>query len=202
MAVGLQTDGFQRPPFPVRRFTVEEYHKMIQAGILGEDDPVELLEGWIVAKTPRNPAQDVAIDQAQDAIRPRLPAGWRVRVQSAITTPDSEPEPHLAVVPGPANRYRASHPGPKDIALIVEAADSSLDHDRKEKGPLYARVAIPIYWIINLVASQVEVYTDPTGPAGAAHYRSRKDFGPNDSVPLVIEGKEVASIPVRELLPT
>src|SRR5436305_4096318 len=87
----------QLPPAPVRRFTVDEYHRMIQTGILEEDDSVELLEGWIVLKMPRNPPHDVAIDLAREAIETRLPAGWRVRVQSAITTSDSEPEPDLAV---------------------------------------------------------------------------------------------------------
>src|SRR5579862_9140639 len=84
------------PPFPVRPFTVDEYHRMIDADVLDEGDAVELLEGWIVPKMPRNPPHDATIGLADDALRIRLPAGWHVRLQSAITTSDSEPEPDLA----------------------------------------------------------------------------------------------------------
>ena len=89
------------PPVPVRRFTVDEYHQMIRAGILGEDDNVELLEGWIVPKMPRNPAHDALIAWVHNRVlAPRLREGWYCRGQSAITTPDSEPEPDLAVIRG------------------------------------------------------------------------------------------------------
>src|SRR5262245_53367242 len=112
--------NFGMSPYPVRKFSVEEYHRMIQAGILTEDDPVELLEGWVVPKMPHNPPHDGIVDLAREVIRGKLPAGWRVRVQSAITTPDSEPEPGLVVAPGPASRYFDHHPGPSEIALVVE----------------------------------------------------------------------------------
>src|SRR5260370_38754152 len=80
------------PPVPVRRFTVDEYHQMIQAGILGEDDNVELLEGWIVPKMPRNPAHDAVISWITNRqLTPRLSTGWFCRAQSATTTSDSEP---------------------------------------------------------------------------------------------------------------
>ena len=95
VAVSLPPRGSPLPTLLLRRFTVDEYHQMIQAGILGEDEPVELLEGWIVIKMPRNPEQDLALEKADIAIRDRLPAGWRIRIQSAITTDDSEPEPTL-----------------------------------------------------------------------------------------------------------
>src|SRR5947209_7411074 len=93
------------PPVPVRRFTVDEYHHMIDAGFFAHDERFELLEGWIVPKMTRHPPHDVAIDLAQDMIRPLLPADWRMRIQSAITTQDSEPEPDIAVVRGSARRY-------------------------------------------------------------------------------------------------
>ena len=192
--------AYMIPPFPVRRFTVDEYHRLIQAAILTEDDPVELLEGWITPKMPRNPPHDCCLDQTDEAIRKRLPGGWRVRVQSAITTPDSEPEPDLVVVPGPASRDRARHPGPGEVELVVEVADSSLSHDRNEKGRLYARARLPVYWIVNLVDSWVEVYTDPTGPAAVPSYRQHQDYGLNDSVPLVVAGQAVGPVPVAEML--
>src|SRR5947209_5857500 len=128
----------QPPSLPVRRFTVDEYHRMIQAAILTEDDPVELLEGLVVPKMPHNPPHDGTIDLAQEVIQGRLPAGWRVRVQSAITTGDSEPEPDLAVVAGPASRYLDHHPGVREIAVLMEVADTTLSRDRQDKYLIYA----------------------------------------------------------------
>ena len=190
------------PPLPVRRFTVDEYHRMIQAGILGEDDDVELLEGWIVPKMPRNPAHDAMISIIMmDVLTPRLPAGWHCRGQSAITTTDSEPEPDIAVVRGPERDYLARHPGPADMALVVEVADSSLERDRTIKVRIYARDSVPVYWIVNLVEHQVEVYTDPTGPDPAPTYRTRRIYRPGDLVPFVVDGRELGPIPAQELLP-
>ncbi|MBL8794428.1 MAG: Uma2 family endonuclease [Planctomycetia bacterium] len=191
----------QPPPYPIWKFTVNEYHQLIQLGVLSEDDRVELLEGWLVPQMPRNTQHDVTIDKSQDALRSQLPAGWRLRVQSAITTSDSEPEPDFAVVPGPPERYLAHHPFPQDIGMLIEVSDTSLDRDRNRKGPLYAGANIPIYWIINLIEAQVEVYTDPTGPAAVPGYRQRQDFKPGGSVPLVIGGQVVGQVAVSDLLP-
>jgi Uma2 family endonuclease len=172
---------------------------MIQEGILQEDDPVELLDGWIVPKMPRNPPHDAAIDIAQEVLHSVLPAGWRIRVQSAITTDSSEPEPDLTLVRGPAERYLSNHPKPPDIAVIIEVADSPLPHDRE--GKLYAQAAIPVYWIINLVNRQVEVYSRPSGPDPSPGYRRRDDYLRNDSAPLILMGQEVAQVAVKSLLP-
>lgn len=191
----------EKPPYPIWRFTVAEYHHLIEAGGLTEDDPVELLEGWIVPKMPHNPPHDSILDHAEDVIRGYLPNVWRLRVQKSITTEDSEPEPDIAVVRAPAERYRRRHPGPSDIALLVEVSDASLRRDREDKGRLHARAGIPVYWIINLVDGRVEAYSEPTGPSAVApHYRRRQDFTKRQSVPLVLAGKKIAQVPVRELL--
>jgi Uma2 family endonuclease len=190
------------PPLPVRRFTVDEYHQMIQVGILGEDDDVELLEGWIVPKMARNPAHDAVVSWIMNRrIAPLLPVGWFCRGQSAITTDDSEPEPDIAVVRGSELDYLARHPSPADMALLVEVANSSLPRDRSEKSGIYAAAAVPVYWIINLVDHQVEVYSDLTGPDSWPVYRVRSDYHVGDMVPLVIDGRDLGPIPVRELLP-
>ncbi len=191
----------QLPPEPVRRLTVDEYHQMIRAGILKEDDPFELLEGWLVPKMTRNPPHDLALGLTEDEITPLLPAGWFRRGQSAVTTADSEPEPDIGIVRGPRRRFAQHHPGPEDMALVVEVADSSLQRDRTTKGRLYARAGIPVYWIVNIPDSQVEVYTGPTGPVDAPAYRQRQDYGLADSAPLVLDGQQVGQIPVRNLLP-
>lgn len=193
--------GLMPPPYPVYRFSVDDYHRMIQAGILTEDDPVELLEGWIVPKMPRNPPHDGTIQIATEVLRQRLPSGWQLRVQSALTTPDSEPEPDLTVVRGDVRTYLQRHPGPQDAAVVIEVADTTLNRDRQDKGRLYARAGLPCYWIVNLNAMQVEVYTDPSGPDANPGYRQRRDYGSQAAVPLVLDGQERRPVPVRDLLP-
>ncbi|HZY89283.1 MAG TPA: Uma2 family endonuclease [Gemmataceae bacterium] len=190
------------PPVPIRRFTVDEYHRMIDAGILREGDRHELLNGWIVPKMTRNPPHDLALGLVEDALLQRMPAGWFRRGQSAVTvSSDSEPEPDVAVVRGDRRDYGSRHPGPQDMGLAVEVSDSTLAQDRTVKLQIYARARVPVYWIVNLPDTRVEVYTDPTGPDPAPAYRQRRDFGPADEVPLVLDGAEVGRIPVRDLLP-
>lgn len=162
------------PPLPVRRFTVDEYARLGESCILTEDDAVELLEGWIVPKMVRNPRHDNAVELCDEALRAVVPAAWRVRVQSAIQTSDSQPEPDLAVVRGSARARTGRHPRPDDLALVVEVADTSLDRDRGEKARIYARALIAVYWIVNLVDRQIEVYGDPSGPTAEPCYRRRE----------------------------
>jgi Uma2 family endonuclease len=182
------------------RFTVQQYRRMVETGILSENDMVELLEGWIVAKMTHNPPHDAAVNLTRCVIEPLLASGWHVRVQSAITTGDSEPEPDIAVVRGSLRRYVQSHPRPADIGLLIEVAETSLLEDRIDKGRLYARARIPIYWIVNIPERQVEIYTDPKGGKSPA-YRRRHDYGINDKLPLVIDGQEIARIAVKSCLP-
>ncbi len=190
------------PPVPVRRFTVVEYHEMIRAGILGEDDDVELLEVWIVPKMPRNPAHDALIAWVQNRVlAPRLGDRWFCRGQSAITTSDSEPETDLALIRGSERDYLSRHPGPADTALVVEVADSSLARDRTIKARMYAAAGVPLYWIINLVDHQIEVYTQPTGPDSDPSYQRRQDYKGSDLVPLVIDCIELGPIRGCDLLP-
>jgi Uma2 family endonuclease len=174
---------------------------MIDTGILTEDDPVELLEGWIVAKMPHNPPHDGAIQRINKRLGRRLPTGWDLRIQSAAATDDSEPEPDVAVVRGDETTYDSRLPGSADIGVLIEVSDSSLNRDRKEKGCIYARAGLPYYWIVNLVDHWIEVYTDPDSTAVSPQYRTRTDYRSGDSIPLVLDGQVVASLPVAELLP-
>lgn len=191
---------FPVPPMPVYRFTVEQYHNMIERGIFTENDRVELLEGWITPKMTHNPPHDCCVLLAQTELLDRLPTDCVLRVQSAITTRDSEPEPDLAIARGPARRYARAHPKPADISLLIEVADATLEADRNEKGRLYARARIVAYWIINLIDEQIEVYTEPRGGRSPA-YRQRNDYGIRDSIPLILNGKDLGRIRVRELIP-
>jgi Uma2 family endonuclease len=173
---------------------------MIETGILTENDRVELLEGWIVPKMAHKPPHDGTVWLVQTALLSRVAAEWIVRVQSAITTPDSEPEPDLAVARGPGLRYMGSHPQPEDLALIVEVADTTLLDDRDCKGRLYARARLPVYWIINLPESQIEVYSEPRA-GKSPRYLNRQDYRAGQSVPLVLGEAKLRRIPVQELLP-
>lgn len=189
------------PMDPIWRLTVEQYHEMIRAGILMDGDAVEFLEGWLVTKMSKNPPHVLANDLTADKLDEIKPADWHVKRQDPITTSDSEPEPDVALVRGNRRDYHQRHPSPADIGLVVEIADSTLERDRTTKKRAYARAGIAVYWIVNLVDRTVEVYTDPSGPAEMPDYRDRTDHLEAGSVALSLDGREVASIPVRDLLP-
>ncbi len=104
------------------------------------------------------------------------------------------------VVRGAAGDYPDRHPGPQDLLLVVEVSDSSLRRDQGFKKVMYAKAAIPVYWIVNLIDRRVEAYSDPTGAVEQPNYRLHRDFDEADHVPVVIEGREVAKIPVRDVL--
>lgn len=192
-------DGASRgrtPPVPVRRFTVDEYHRMMEADIFGLDVKHELLDGWITPRMRQTPPHAYALNMTRDALQQHSPPGWCFRTLSAITLATSEAEPDVTAVPGPTGRYYHKHPGAADVALVVEVADLSLSLDRAVKGHIYAHDAITTYWIINVVDWIVEVYTQP-GPTG---YAQRQDYQRGDSVPLILGGQEVSQIPVVELI--
>lgn len=184
-----------------RRFSVDEYHRLIGDGYLTEDDNLELLEGYLVLKMSRNPPHDVAIQLLQESLTPRLPRGWSLRIQSAISLPDSEPEPDVGVVRGVPRDYLKRHPGPKDIGMLVEVSDSTLAGDRIDKARIFSRASVPIYWIINLIDRVVEVYTSPSGPTPAPAYMQRAVYRTGESVPVVLDGVEVGTIRVDDILP-
>lgn len=189
------------PEGPIRRISVEKYHAMIQAGIFDEDDRVELLEGWLVDTMSKKPPHATATDLIRTALDKLLPPGWFTRSQDPITTADSEPEPDVSVVRGNRRTYTDRHPGPADIGLLVEVSDATLSRDRGVKKTIYARAAVPVYWVVNLVAQQVEVFADPTGPADPPDYQQRWQFELNDSVPVTLDGQEIGHIAVKDMMP-
>ena len=186
---------------PIWRLSVERYHEMIRAGILTDDDPVELLEGLLVEKMSKNRPHSLATRRLRRALERLIPSGWYVDSQEPITTSDSEPEPDCVVVRGNPDDFPDRQPSPRDAPLVAEVADASLRRDRTTKLRIYARASVAVYWVVNLIDRQVEVYSDPTGPAEQPSYRQRRDYGPADDVPLVIDGKEIGRIPVRDILP-
>lgn len=182
------------------RLTVDQYRAMANSGILTPDDRVELLEGWLVAKMTKHRPHVVSAMRTFHAVAALAPAGWFVAKEDPVLAFDSEPEPDVSVVRGSIDNYTVRTPGPLQVALVVEVADSSLESDRSVKKRLYARSGFPVYWLINLVDRRIEIYTEPTGPVEEPDYLGRQDFGPDEMIPLVIEGREVGRLAVRDLL--
>jgi len=149
-----------------RRFSVEEFHQMVQARILKEDDRVELVEGEIIEMTPIGPRHALCVDRLNALFGAALRDRAIIRVQGPITIgPLSEPQPDLALFRPPIARYAESHPGPDDLFLVIEVAETTADDDRARKIPLYARAGIQEVWLVHLPAQTIEVYRAPT-PSG------------------------------------
>jgi Uma2 family endonuclease len=175
---------------------------MAEAEILG-DARVELIEGLLVAKMTKKTPHLVATEYLDEVLHRVVPAGWYVSMQNPITIPEtgSEPEPDAKVVRGSRSDYEERRVGPADAGLVVEASDASLRDDQIMKKSVYARASIPIYWIVNVPARRVEVYTDPTGPDPTPDYRRRVDHPSGVEVPMILDGNEVVRIAVADLLP-
>jgi Uma2 family endonuclease len=190
-------------PSPPYRLTLEQYERMVDEGILGEHDRVHLINGILVAKMTQNDPHCTADDLCDVALRRVIPAGWYIRGAKPIRIPgragrrDSKPEPDRCVVRGTILDYSQRTPEPADVGLVIEIADTSLAEDRRYATDLYGPARIPVYWIVNLLHRQVEVYTDPR-PRG---YRSTEVFKEGQSVPVVIGGREVGRIAVTDILP-
>lgn len=185
-----------------RRLTVSDYHKMHDAGILMETERCELLDGFIVEKPVKKPPHEGVIRRLTVRLSRYAPPGWMLQIQDSISLPpDSEPEPDAAMVRGDETSYDDHHPGPADIGIVIEAADTSVRFDRREKVMIYARHELPVYWLINLVDQVIEVYTDPDPTTIPPSYRTRTDYRPGQSVPIVLDGAVTGQIPVTDLLP-
>jgi Uma2 family endonuclease len=189
------------PDVPIYRLSVAEYHAMAKAGILTADDRVELLEGWLVAKMSKNPAHCLVMGLIQDALANLLTPGWHLRVQGSVTATTSEPEPDLTIVRGQRRDYQHRHPGPGDVAVVIEVADTTLRTDQGSKKRLYARAGIAVYWIVNLVDRCIAVYTEPSGPAETPDYAQHHEYQPGDDIPVILDGTAAGSLTVREVLP-
>mgnify|MGYP001040590038 CR=1 FL=1 len=182
----------------VYRFRVEDYERLAACGGLDEDAPIELLDGVIVKKTTRNPPHSACCGLCMKALADIIPAGFLVRKEDPVRLPPlSMPEPDVAVVRGAERDFVARHPGPSDVVLIVEVADSSLDRDRGPKRDLYAQAGIPIYWVVNLVDRCVEVYSDPRDGA----YAAASVMGEGGAVELVVDGAAWGRVGGAAILP-
>jgi Uma2 family endonuclease len=167
---------------------------MVEAGILGPDDRVELLEGEILELSPEKSRHAAAVDLAAEVLRRAFGPGHTIRVQHPLALGDaSEPELDVAIVTGSPRDYAEAHP--TTAVLVVEVSDTSLEYDRRRKAALYARSGIAEYWVVNLVDRCLEVHRD----AVASGYRGAVALDAGATVaPVAAPAFHVA---VADLLP-
>jgi Uma2 family endonuclease len=190
--------------------SVEQYHKMISNGILREGDSIELIDGILVRKDradqggdpmSHGPRHTFTLKRLLRLFRKVEELGFHLHCQLPVTLDDiREPEPDLAVVRGGEEDYERRHPGPTDITVIIEVSESSLTLDRTTKQRLYACAAIPIYWIVNLVENQIEVYEDPL--PGAGRYSRHTDYRPGQSITFALGPDLSIDVAAADVLPT
>ena len=169
------------------KLTADQYQRMGEVGILHEDDRVELLEGELYEMSPIGSRHNACVDAFNELFRD-VPRGTIIaRVQGSFRlSPYSEPQPDLLVLRFRSDYYRSALPGPADVLLLIEVAESSLGYDRNTKLPLYAQAGIREVWIVDVEHERLEVYRDPEGGS----YRS---------VALVERGNVVAPLAFPDL---
>lgn len=177
-----------------RHWTREEYERMAEQGFFRPDERVELVDGIIYEMTPQSTSHAVGVRLVRRTLSPVFSQGFDILVQMPLVLgEDSEPEPDIAVVPGDPRDYLESHP--TSAVLVVEVAESSLSHDRKRKGGLYARAGIQDYWVLLTKRKQLEVFRDPQDGI----YQSKTILKATDRItPLA---RPEVSILVADLLP-
>lgn len=177
-----------------RRFRLGEYHRLIDVGVLGEDERVELLEGVIVEMTPQGRAHALVVSRLNRFLTRALGNGYIARPQLPLSLgDDSEPEPDLAIVTQQEEESAPVHP--RSALLVVEVADESLRKDRLLKGRIYARARVPEYWLVDVAGRSVEVYSEPDEDQG--RYRVVRTVGAGEVlVSAVVPG---LSLPLTEV---
>ena len=144
-------------------WTIEAYHRAVDLGFLKEDDRIELLRGELYEKLPQNPPHYYALLVIAKSLDRSFGSRFNTRIQGPITLPDhSEPEPDVVVVRGSISKFAEQHPGPTDIALIVEISDTTLRTDVGLKASIYSEAGISEYSVVNIPQRRIESYREPT----------------------------------------
>ena len=171
------------PPLPAwvarYKFDVRQYSAMAEAGVLKEDERVELIDGEIVAMSAAGPEHIASVNIGAELLFAGVRRRAIVSVQSPIELDDRHrPEPDITLLRRRGDFYRSRMAGADDVFLVIEVADSSLEYDLRIKLALYARFGIPETWIANIRARTIEAYTDPSG----GEYTTRRTFHPGQTV--------------------
>ena len=178
-------------------WSVEEYERMIELGLLGKDDHGELIRGEIVEMAPIGLRHAACVSRLQEIFYDLLGKSVTLFCQSPIRLPnDSEPEPDVALLKRRSDHYMKQRPTPEDVLLLVEVSDNTLITDRREKVPLYAEAGINEVWLVNLDAGLIEVYSDPA----EGKYRRVREAGRGEQVAL--PGELQGKVLVDEVLGT
>ncbi len=177
------------------RFTIKQYHDIIDRGIFAEDEPIELIRGEIVRKMPIGNPHAATVNILTRLLSKRIPDSAMISIQNPVLLSDSEPEPDVAILNFCDDLYASRRPNAQDVLLLIEVADSSLAYDREVKGPIYAEAGVREYWIVNLMNSTVEVYRDPQSDGRFATVTTAASG--EILTPLLLSG---LSVPVDEIL--
>ncbi|MBD2625085.1 Uma2 family endonuclease [Trichormus variabilis] len=170
----------------VKRFSLEEYHRLTELGFFHEDEHIELINGELIEMVAKGRAHETCLRNLLREL-PKL-VGDRATLQSQapITIPPkSEPEPDFAIIKNRDDNYLSSHPQGTDIFLVIEVADSSIEYDQNVKIPLYAKAEIPNYWIFNLLDNCLECYSEPyQSQQGKFGYSNKRIVLPSQIISL------------------
>lgn len=172
-----------------RRFTVDEYLRMAEVGLLAEDDRVELIRGEIIEMSPINVAHALCVNRLNTLLSAKLAGRATISVQNPIYLDQRTlPQPDLAVWKLPSEEFHDRFAGPAEVLLLIEVADSSVTYDRRLKAALYAQAGIVEYWIVNLPERQIEVFREPL----SSGYRTLTRYLPGEQVsPLAFADLEL-----------
>jgi Uma2 family endonuclease len=144
------------------RFSVADYYRMAETGVLKPGARVELLDGKIIDMSPIGPFHGGLVNRLNRLFNKLAKGRWLVSAQNPLRLDHhSEPEPDLMLVKPAPDDYTSGHPQPEDVFLLIEVSDTTLDYDREEKLPAYGRAGIPEVWILNLNEKTIEVYREP-----------------------------------------
>lgn len=156
----------------IHRFDIATYHRLISDGILREDDRVELIDGRIVDMTPIGSRHSAVVNRLNNLFTRKVQGSAIVSVQNPVQLlpEQSEPEPDVTLLKFREDFYASDLPTGKDVLLLIEVADTSLDYDRETKIPLYAQAMIREVWLVNLLENCIEIYSSPS----PSRYESRR----------------------------
>ncbi len=144
------------------RFSVEDYYRMAETGVLRPGKRMELLDGKIIDMSPIGPFHGGLVKRLSRLFNLKAQGRWMVSTQDPVRLDDhSEPEPDVMLLQPSADDYTSRHPQPQDVFLLIEVADSTLEYDREIKLPAYGRAGVAEVWIVNLLDATIEVYREP-----------------------------------------
>ena len=193
------------PGFRPYRINTKVYQRIVASGAFGDKSRVFLWKGLLVEKVSdmtKGRPHVFAHTKLSRILSGLVPVDYFVEQDQPLDLGiDSVPEPDLKVVRGREEDYRDHDPSAREVPLVVEVADSSLSDDTGEMLREYARGGIAIYWVVNIPNQRIDVYSRPAGPAERPRFESCQSFGPEDEVPVILDGREVGKIAVKDVLP-